>query len=82
MSFFSIIKKDKNTSARAGQIATGRGVINTPVFMPVGTKATVKAITQQQLKDMGCNIILANLYHLYLQPGIELLKKLGACIIL
>lgn len=77
MSFFSIIKKDKNTSARAGQLATGRSVINTPVFMPVGTKATVKAITQQQLKDMGCNIILANLYHLYLQPGIELLKKAG-----
>jgi len=77
VSFFSIIKKDKNTSARAGQLATGRSVINTPVFMPVGTKATVKAITQQQLKDMGCNIILANLYHLYLQPGIELLKKAG-----
>jgi len=77
LSFFEIIKKDKFTSARAGKITTSRGSIETPVFMPVGTKATVKAITQQQLKETGFNIILANLYHLYLQPGIGLLKKAG-----
>lgn len=77
MSFFNILHKDKTSSARSGQITTARGVINTPVFMPVGTKATVKAITQQQLYDMGCEIILGNLYHLYLAPGIDIIKKAG-----
>ncbi len=77
MSFFNILHKDETTSARSGQITTSRGIIKTPVFMPVGTKATVKAITQQQLYDMGCEIILGNLYHLYLAPGIEIIKKAG-----
>ena len=77
MNFFNILHKDKNSSARTGQITTSRGVIKTPVFMPVGTKATVKAITQQQLYDMGCEIILGNLYHLYLAPGIDIIKKAG-----
>jgi tRNA-guanine transglycosylases, various specificities/tRNA-guanine transglycosylases, various specificities len=77
LGFFNILHKDKNTSARSGLITTSRGVIKTPVFMPVGTKATVKAITQQQLYDMGCEIILGNLYHLYLAPGIDIIKKAG-----
>jgi queuine tRNA-ribosyltransferase len=78
LSFFNILHKDKTSSARIGQITTSRGVIKTPVFMPVGTKATVKAITQQQLYDMGCEIILGNLYHLYLAPGIDIIKKAGS----
>jgi len=77
LDFFNILHKDKTSSARAGQITTSRGIIKTPVFMPVGTKATVKAITQQQLHDMGCEIILGNLYHLYLAPGIDIIKKAG-----
>jgi queuine tRNA-ribosyltransferase len=77
MEFFKIINKDNETNARAGKISTSRGVINTPVYMPVGTKATVKAVTQHQLYEMGCEIILANLYHLYLQPGIEVMEKAG-----
>lgn len=77
MAFFKILNKDKDTSARAGMITTKRGSIKTPVFMPVGTKATVKAITNEQLYKEGCEIILGNLYHLYLQPGIDVIEKAG-----
>jgi len=77
MAFFEIIKKDTKSPARAGLIATKRGIVKTPVFMPVGTKATVKAVTNEQLYDAGCEIILGNLYHLYLQPGIEVIEKAG-----
>jgi len=77
MTFFKILKKDKKTLARAGEIKTERGIINTPVFMPVGTKATVKAITNERLYELGCKIILGNLYHLYLQPGIDVIEEAG-----
>ena len=56
---------------------TPHGVIETPVFMPVGTTATVKALTQEALEEIGAGIILANTYHLYLRPGHELIRKLG-----
>jgi len=71
------VKKDKDTNARIGEFSTGRGTIKTPVYMPVGTKAAVKAVTAKQLEEIGYDIILGNLYHLYLQPGIEILKKAG-----
>jgi len=77
MTFFKILKKDKKTLARAGEIKTERGIINTPVFMPVGTKATVKATTNERLYELGCKIILGNLYHLYLQPGIDVIEEAG-----
>lgn len=77
MKFFNEIKKDKRTNARIAEITTMHGIIRTPVYMPVGTKATVKAIDHLMLYDMGCDIILGNLYHLYLQPGIEIIKKAG-----
>lgn len=77
MTFFKIIKKDAYSNARAGLLTTNRGAIQTPVFMPVGTKATVKAVTSDNLYEAGCNIVLGNLYHLYLQPGIEVIKKAG-----
>ncbi|MFA5014428.1 MAG: tRNA guanosine(34) transglycosylase Tgt [Actinomycetota bacterium] len=77
MSFFKVLKKDLKSSARAGLLTTSRGTIQTPVFMPVGTKATVKAVTSDNLYKAGCSIILGNLYHLYLQPGIEVLEKAG-----
>jgi len=77
MAFFKILKKDKKTLARAGEMKTERGVVNTPVFMPVGTKATVKATTNEWLYELGCKIILGNLYHLYLQPGIDVIEKAG-----
>src|SRR5450830_1926600 len=77
MEYFKLLKKDNKSGARLGKITTSRSVIYTPVFMPVGTKATVKAVLNEQLEEMGCEIILSNLYHLYLSPGIELLKKTG-----
>ena len=75
--FFKILSKDKKTAARTGLISTNHGTISTPVYMPVGTKASVKAIDHHDLYGMGCDIILGNLYHLYLQPGIDVLEKAG-----
>lgn len=72
---FEILNKDAN--ARLGIIKTGRGAINTPAFMPVGTQATVKAMSPAELKDIGAEIILCNTYHLYLRPGHETIASLG-----
>lgn len=74
---FRITHKDSSTGARCGIIATARGNIETPVFMPVGTQGTVKALTPEDLTDAGAQIILSNTYHLYLRPGHETVKKLG-----
>ena len=63
--------------ARLGQIHTSRGIINTPAFMPVGTNATVKSMNQDEMKELGAEIILSNTYHLYLRPGHEIIKELG-----
>jgi queuine tRNA-ribosyltransferase len=73
---FEVLKKDAG-AARCGLLTTPHGVIETPVFMPVGTAATVKALTQEALEELGAGIILANTYHLYLRPGHELVRKLG-----
>lgn len=75
---FSLHKTASDTAARAGTITTDHGVIETPIFMPVGTVGSVKALTQQQLKlDVQAQIILGNTYHLYLRPGIEVLEAAG-----
>ena len=74
---FKIEKKDKNTEARTGILETAHGPVKTPVFMPVGTKGTVKAIRPEDLYGFGSNIILGNLYHLYLQPGIDIIEAAG-----
>ncbi|MCD6109561.1 tRNA guanosine(34) transglycosylase Tgt [bacterium] len=74
---FKIISKDPNTSARVSELSTPHGKINLPTFMPVGTKATVKTLSPEELKDLNANIILANTYHLYLRPGSDTIKKLG-----
>ena len=75
---FSIQKSDSGSKARAGLIKTDHGEIPTPIFMPVGTVGSVKAVTQQQLKaDVDAKIILGNTYHLYLRPGMEVLKAAG-----
>ena len=74
MLIYTVEKVDADTKARGGKITTTHGEILTPVFMPVGTVGTVKAITQQQLlNDVKAQIILGNTYHLYLRPGIEIL---------
>ena len=75
---FTIVAKDKETKARAGIIKTDHGLITTPIFMPVGTAGTVKAVHQRELKDdINAKIILGNTYHLYLRPGLEVLEKAG-----
>lgn len=75
---FEISHKDKNCKARVGKFQTEHGVVETPIFMPVGTQGTVKAVTAEQLKnEVGAQIILGNTYHLYLRPGIEILENAG-----
>lgn len=74
---FSYTLKANDGKARAGVISTPHGEIETPVFMPVGTAGTVKAMTPEELRDAGSEIILGNTYHLYLRPGMEILEKAG-----
>lgn len=76
--FFNLIKSDPETKARTGEIHTDHGIIETPIFMPVGTAGTVKALHQRELlNDVKAQIILGNTYHLYLRPGLETLEKAG-----
>ena len=78
MSFeYELIKEDKHTGARVGRLHTPHGIIDTPIFMPVGTKATVKSMTPEELKEIGSEIILSNTYHLEMRPGSDLIKKAG-----
>lgn len=75
---FKLSATDSSSSARAGVISTAHGAIETPIFMPVGTVGTVKAVTQQQLtEEVNAQIILGNTYHLYLRPGTEIIEKAG-----
>lgn len=75
---FKLLQKDKNSKARAGEIITDHGTIQTPIFMPVGTAGSVKAVHQRELKeDIQAQIILGNTYHLYLRPGLDILEKAG-----
>ncbi len=74
---FKIVKELSNTLARAGVIETPHGQIETPAFVTVGTKATVKALTPEQVAGTGAQVVLANTYHLYLQPGADLVAKAG-----
>lgn len=74
---FKINSKDKKTKARAGIISTPNGDIETPIFVPVGTTATVKGVDPRSLKEMGAQVVLANTYHLHLRPGEDLVKKFG-----
>ena len=74
---FELIKKDPHTQARVGVIHTPHGQIPTPVFAPVGTQATVKAVSPRELRELGASLILANTYHLYLRPGPDTVADLG-----
>ena len=74
---FDVLVRDPRSQARLGRLGTPHGVIDTPVFMPVGTQATVKALRSSDLLDCGASIILGNTYHLYLRPGHELIRSLG-----
>jgi len=74
---FRVLAEDKTTSARVAELRTSHGTLQTPVFMPVGTQATVKSLTPDDLRTIGAPIILGNTYHLYLRPGSELIARLG-----
>src|SRR5574341_160162 len=74
---FTVLKKDPYTNARVGRLVTAHGIVETPCFMPVGTQGTVKGLLPRDLRELGCQILLANTYHLYLRPGHELIRRLG-----
>jgi len=74
---YELIKTDQRTGARRGRVRTPHSVIETPVFMPVGTAATVKAMRPEEIKEMDAQIILSNTYHLYLRPGHEIVREAG-----
>ena len=74
---FTLLHKDNSSKARRGRIHTPHGIIETPVFMPVGTQATVKSLTPENLKEIGTEILLSNTYHLHLNPTSELIEKAG-----
>lgn len=74
---FEVLKKSTKTGARVGKLYTPHGVIDTPVFMPVGTQATVKTMSPEELRSIGAQIILSNTYHLYLRPGADIVAAAG-----
>ena len=74
---YTLLTKDPSSQARAGVLHTRRGLIETPIFMPVGTQATVKAVSPDELYTLGASIILGNTYHLHVRPGEGLIKDLG-----
>src|ERR1044071_765752 len=74
---FELLKTDTHSKARLGQLHTTRGGIDTPVFMPVGTQASVKALDPRELDEMGTQIILGNTYHLSIRPGLEIMSAAG-----
>lgn len=74
---YKLIHQDKKTGARLGEITTPHGTFQTPMFMPVGTQASVKTLAPEELKEMGAGVILANTYHLWLRPGEEIVKEAG-----
>jgi queuine tRNA-ribosyltransferase len=74
---FNLIKTCPGAKARAGELVTAHGVVPTPVFLPVGSQATVKTLTPEELKNLGIAMVLANTYHLYLRPGISVIEELG-----
>ncbi len=73
---FEVLKTDPS-GARLGRLITPHGAVDTPVFMPVGTAATVKGLSQESLEGLGVQLLLANTYHLYLRPGHELICRMG-----
>lgn len=74
---FTLIYEDRQTQARIGKLRTAHGIVNTPVFMPVGTRATVKTCTPRDLVEVGAEVILGNTYHLYLRPGHQIIQQAG-----
>ncbi|MFM8684129.1 MAG: tRNA guanosine(34) transglycosylase Tgt [Chthoniobacterales bacterium] len=76
-SHFEVLATDGASSARRGRLRTRRGVIETPIFMPVGTQGTVKAVSPRELRELEAQIILGNTYHLFVRPGLDVIRKMG-----
>src|SRR5881396_1502392 len=74
---FELLQTDPTTSARLGRLTTAHGIVDTPVFMPVGTQGSVKALDPRELEEMGTQILLGNAYHLYLRPGLDIIREAG-----
>ena len=74
---YELLKQEKDTKARRGKIYTNHGVVDTPMFMPVGTRATVKTLSPDELYDLNSGVVLANTYHLWLRPGEDIIAKAG-----
>ncbi len=74
---FELLKEDPTSRARLGRLQTAHGVVETPVFMPVGTQASVKALDNRELEEMGTQILLGNTYHLAIRPGMEIIRQAG-----
>src|SRR6266436_4788944 len=77
MSSFQVAATDATSKARCGSLRTPHGTIQTPVFMPVGTQGSVKALDPRELEEMGTEIILGNTYHLSIRPGLEIISQAG-----
>src|SRR5947207_6988704 len=74
---FELIGKDASSRARRGRLTTGRGAIETPAFMPVGTQGNVKGISSRELREVEAQIILGNTYHLFVRPGLDVIRAVG-----
>ena len=74
---YELLHKDKDTNARYGTLETNYGKFETPMFMPVGTQATVKTLDYREIKEIGSGVILSNTYHLWLRPGEDIVDKAG-----
>src|SRR5207249_2043683 len=74
---FELLKTDASSKARLGRLTTARGAVDTPVFMPVGTQGSVKAVDPRELQEMGTQIILGNTYHLHIRPGLDIICAAG-----
>jgi len=74
---FELLATDPSSAARRGRLTTPHGVVETPIFMPVGTQATVKAVHPDELRTLGAQIILGNTYHLWVRPGTEIIQEAG-----
>src|SRR5664279_5411576 len=74
---FELLKTDTHTKARFGRLTTAHGTVDTPVFMPVGTQGSVKALDPRELREMGTQILLGNTYHLAIRPGMDIIRAAG-----
>src|SRR6266699_6972310 len=74
---FELLAQDLRSKARCGRLATAHGVVDTPAFIPVGTQGTVKAVTPRELRELKAQIVLGNTYHLFVRPGLDVIKHFG-----